>query len=47
MGASECEICEENEYLTEYGIEGHLLYVCGHCVDAALAVYAREYGVIP
>ncbi len=47
MGSSECQICESNEYLDEYHLEGNVLYVCPHCVEAALIVYAREYGVIP
>ena len=47
MGSSECQICEENDYLDEFRIEGNLLYVCRCCVEAALAVHAREYGEIP
>ncbi len=46
MGTSECSICEHNEYLDEYILEGKTLRVCRHCVDAALIVYARTYGVI-
>ncbi len=46
MGSSECRICEANEYLKEYHIEGNVLYVCRCCVEAALAVHARAYGVI-
>ncbi len=47
MGSSECQICEENEYLDEHHIEGNVLMVCRCCVEAALAVHARAYGVIP
>jgi len=46
MGSSECQICEENEYLDEHHIEGNVLMVCRCCVEAALAVHARAYGVI-
>ena len=47
MGMSECCICEENDYLKEYHIEGNVLWVCRHCVEAALAVHVRAYEVIP
>ncbi len=46
MGSSECQICEANEYLDEHHIEGNVLMVCRCCVEAALAVHARAYGVI-
>ena len=46
MGSSECRICEANDYLKEYHIEGNVLYVCRPCVEAALAVHARVYGGI-
>ena len=47
MGSCECDICEQNDYLKEYHIEGTVLYVCRPCVESALAVYARAYNVIP
>ena len=46
MGASECYICDDLDYLDEFHVEGNVLYVCRHCVEAALAVHARAYGVI-
>ena len=46
MGSSECNICEQNDYLKEYHIEDTVLWVCRPCVEAALAVHARAYNVI-
>jgi len=42
----ECCICEGNYHVRAFGIEGNTLWVCIHCVEAALAVHARVYGVI-
>ncbi len=46
MGSSECQICEANDYLKEYHIGEIGLWVCRPCVETALEVYARAYGVI-
>ena len=41
-----CCICDGNDRVRVFGIEGNTLHVCVHCVEAALAVHARAYGVI-
>jgi hypothetical protein len=41
-----CCICEELDNVRVFGIEGNVLWVCAHCVEAALAVHARVHGVI-
>ncbi len=46
MGPSECRICESIRDLKEYHIEENVLRVCMCCVEDALAVHARAYGVI-
>ena len=42
-----CCICDELDDVKPFGLEGNMLWVCGHCVDAALVVHARAHGVIP
>ena len=42
-----CCICDGNDRVRVFGIEGNTLHVCVHCVEAALAVHAKAYGVIP
>ena len=45
MGMSECCICEENDYLKEYHLEGNVLWVCRSCVEFAIrAVIAYRQG---
>lgn len=45
MGSSDCEICGENDYLTEYSLDEMRpknIYVCRTCVEEGLRLRMRK-----
>lgn len=44
MGSSDCEICGENDYLTEYSLDEmpKNIYVCRTCVEEGLRLRMRK-----
>ena len=44
MGSSNCEICNENDYLDEYSIVGmdKNIYACMNCVEEGLRLRMRK-----